>query len=359
MNFGYHYNSRVTLESGQSIKIGTFVNKKMNLPILIYNKKTKKIESKIVNNWIRKEPADCFYHIITKYPHGNGRGSIIIPPESEILTTTGIKHFKDITLDDKLLIKSKHYLNQDLLELATGMFLGDSCLRSYNDITCQIRTLHGINQNDYCKWKMNLFPKEYIEHHNYDQKGQFYYSTKFSSELMNLKKFKSTSSIIGLSDELLKLTTIKAIAIWFLDDGHFSIKHGKDGWGNSTIYANKLTQEDKEIINNHFQFLGLPKSTILKKGFLFCGESNHYFQKLIAPYIPKCMEYKLHPKLQGIKKINFNFQDLKSRDVLIEVPIIDIYKKPHIKGYNQFNLELENGNDFFIDNILVKGYKDN
>ena len=148
-----------------------------------------------------------------------------------------------------------------------------------------------------------------------------------------------------------------SLAIWYLDDGTFSGSYKKYGRGKSFICANSMTIDTLERIISKLKSLGLTPSLIntdFNRGIAFYGEHNYLFHKMIAKYVPKCMEYKLHPSFRGEEKHKFDNSNLPI-DILIPVKILDIYKKPskNTRATHKFDIEVKDNHNYFVDGVLV------
>lgn len=348
-----HYNARVLLANGETEKIGKIVNQKKDIEVLSYNNNTKIIEPKFIKSWFKNGKAKQMYQMIVQNPHKAGKSRIPIADNHLIPTPNGEKYFKDLKVGDKVYIKVPKYLNEFQNQIAIGMILGDSSLKTKNNLTCSIRTKHGTKQNEYCKFKYTLFPKEFISCKGKDSKGRFYFESKYNSELMKFKKYKSKGALRYLDNEICNKITKPSIAIWYLDDGNFSGTYKFWGYGKSMIYATKLNQKSKELLVKRFVELGLPKPIINEKGFIFYGKDSFEFQKEILTYIPSCMKHKIHPKLRNKIKPLDNLEKNQIKEILFSTQILNIYKKKNYDSKYKFDLEIKDNHNYFIDDVLV------
>ena len=349
----FHYNARVLLSDGTTEKIGKIVNQKMNVEVMSYNHSTGNIEPKKIISHFNNGKAEQFYKVLVQKPYGNGKSTLIIGDDHLFPTPYGELKLSELSVGDKVYGKHNKYLSKEEYEIAIGMFLGDSNLRTTNNITCSLRTKHGVNQNDYCKFKRNLFSEEFIASEGYDNNDQYWFDCKTTTELEWLMKYKNNGSLTYVDDLLLKEITPKSIAIWYLDDGTFGGSYKLWGKGKSTIYCTKLERKYKEKIAARFEELGFPQPSIVKAGLMFTGKKSFEFQKLIAKHVPKTMEYKLHPKLRAGEKEFINIKG-ELKDKLIELEIISIESYEEKNGSNnKFDIEVEDNHNYFVDGILV------
>ena len=92
-----------------------------------------------------------------------------------------------------------------------------------------------------------------------------------------------------LLPEVVELVDERALAIWYLDDGHA-------GWWPAITFG--MLPKDKAIAAAIFEKFGLSPRWEVKKGntgvFHFERESTaHQFLSLITPHVPACMKYKV------------------------------------------------------------------
>lgn len=349
----FHYNARVLLENGNTEKIGKIINQKQKVKVVSYNEYNNQIEYKPIQSYYKNGKANQFYQMIVQYPYGSGRSNLPIGDNHIFPTAKGFIEFKNLKVGDKVYIKVPNYLNSEQKELALGMILGDSNLRTKNHMTVSLRTKHSVKQNDYCKWKQSLFPKEFISCCGIDNQKRYWFDSCKTHELFKYKKNKFAKALRIIDKDIIKNISLKSIAIWYLDDGTFSGNYEYWGNGKSRIYCTKLRKSDKKKVIKIFNKLGLFNCKTDAKGFVFYGEDSFNFQKKIVKYIPKCMKYKIHPKLQkfcGIYKYN---QVNEIKETIIESPILKIYNKPITRSKFKYDLEVKDNHNYFIDNVLV------
>lgn len=107
----------VNFTDGRAIPIKTVVEQKIQGNVWSYNEQTHKIEEKPIIGWhdngIVKQVSD-WVSITTEGLTKNGVASITVTPDHKVLTPTGWKEAKDITINDKLMTKYEDRLNGTL-----------------------------------------------------------------------------------------------------------------------------------------------------------------------------------------------------------------------------------------------------
>ena len=354
----FHYNARVLLADGTTEKIGKIVNNKMEVEVMSYNDSTGEIEPQPIQDWYNNGKAQQFWNLKVKKQYGNGFSYLPIGDDHLIPTPTGEKRFLDLKIGDEVFGKHKKYLTQEQFEFCIGSILGDGSIKmNSTDGLPSMRFGHGVKQNDYCKWKEKIFNKDFIGYKGYTNKKQYNFATKTTSELIPLNNKISKDDSWSIPQEVIDKMSLISLAIWYLDDGTFAGSYKKYGNGKSYICAKSMRVETLERIIDKLKTFGLqPKlyNTAGRRGIVFYGEDNYQFHQMIAKYVPKCMEYKLHPKLRDIEKHQFDNSN-SPVDSLIPVKILDIYKKPskNSRATNKFDIEVKDNHNYFVDGVLV------
>lgn len=353
----FHYNARVLLEDGTQEKIGKIVNQKLPVKVLTCDKNGKIIPKKIIN-YYNNGKANKFYQVVIASCCGSGKNNVPVGDDHTFITPNGEKKLSELNIGDSVFIKTNKYLNSSYeMSNLVGTFLGDGSIRqTKNNITSAFRLMHGTNQTDYCKFKMNLFNPDFIGSFGEDSRKRFWWDSKTTEEITFLKKYKKGSALRYVDENLLKYISISSIALWYLDDGTFSGTFSHWGWGKSVIYATKIDRDSKEKLADHFVFLGLPRPVVLERGFQFSGENNKLFQEKICEFVPKCMDYKINPKLRDKCNGDYYTNDIyksKTIETVISSNILNIYEKPKTKYLSKYDLEIEDNSNYFIDKVLV------
>jgi recombination protein RecA len=346
----FHYDARVLLADGTTEKIGKIVNQEKAIDVLsVVNGE---IVKKPIVAWHENGQAKQFWQVVTQNPHGSGRSNIPVGDDHIFITPTGEKSFTSLKIGDEVLLRAPAYFTKDQIDICIGSTLGDGSIDlTSTGLTAALRLGHGINQNSYCQEKRNhLSIATGSEGYSSDK---FWFQTKPTHEIAWLAKYKKDGAIRFVDKELLDKLTLRAIAIWYLDDGSFNGTFAKWGWGKSIIYATKLSNDSKNKIADKLVDLGLPRPSLTKKGLLFSGKKNKEFQEKIAEYCYPSMAYKIHPKFQSLIGTNLDLDKGNLRDELISVKILDIYKKPPDTSTLKFDITVQDGHSYFIDDVLV------
>jgi uracil-DNA glycosylase family 4 len=85
------------------------------------------------------------------------------------------------------------------------------------------------------------------------------------------------------------------LAIWFMDDGHLRIRPPRQP--SAEIAAVGFGEADLRVLQAGVFRLGVP-SKVVRGRLHFDIHETRALSELIAPYVPSCMRYKLHPEVE-------------------------------------------------------------
>ncbi len=170
---------------------------------------------------------------------------------------------------------------------------------------------HGASQAAYLDWKMSLLAN--IQHcRTTNAKGAVFADFTPMAELGELRE----TVYFGdgkkhLAWEYLKALTPFALAIWYMDDGCFTVRskgvqeRTKGGTGRIEIRLDAMSGGSRERLVRFLRdtygldvkltVRGARKISVLQ----FTTAASDNFQRLVAPYVHPSMEYKLLPRFQG------------------------------------------------------------
>lgn len=351
----FSYDSRVLLEDGTTQPIGKIVNQKLPVRVMSYNEKTGVLEPKKIINYYNNGKYNQLYKVKVAYPHISGESKFTVADDHLFPTPNGELKLSELHVGDLVYGRSKTYLNDDQYQLCLGTVLGDGSLRKKDKQShvVRLRMGHGHKQNAYCAWKKDRLPAEFIGSEYYSNKGELRWASKSTSELNHLYAYKANKCVSGLSS-IIPSITLKSLAIWYLDDGSLGGQYKKWGGGRTSIAASCLTELDKTLLLARFEELGIDAPTVNDTGFEWYGKKSEKIQRLLAPYIPECMHYKLIPRFHSIEKYQWDESNnvketvVPCRITCIEEKINYVKKSPF-----KFDIEVEDNHNYFVDNTLV------
>lgn len=353
----FHYDARVRLADGTSEKIGKIVNQKMDIEVLSYNEKTGEIEPKKILNYFNNGKAEFFLHITTD----GGPSGLQHMPVTEnhmIFMGNGIQRPASvIEVGDKILsIRKEFDFTKIQKEFLIGTSLGDGSIRRTSKYTSKFRFGHGKDQKDYIEWKHRIMGNAALDitegkkSFNFDVIPSLY-ATKLHNVLYNDQER-------SITEEYLKDFNELSLAVWYLDDGTYSGSYSQWGNGKSYIYNKKLSTECREIICAKLKQMGL-HATFNKKAIIFNSENTKILHEKIYKFVPKSMNYKLHPNFRNTDdNISNDLYDGRSyensfKNITYETEVVDVSVKPKTKGMEKFDIEIEDNHNYIVDGMVV------
>lgn len=362
----FSYANRVMLADGTNEKIGKIVNQKIPVKVMSMNLQTGRIESKKVIGWHRNgslQEGEKFKLHKFKRNFGDGGFGYFSCTLNHKIIIKNVDKFqeieaKELNVGDKVVTMQPYYLSKDQMQIVYGSILGDGSLRTRYDTegNTYLRFNHGENQKDYCRYKASMFDISYIGS-EYETKNNLEINLIPMYELNHLLDYKPTKYKLKngkfieeyfvpqeIADNLNEL----GLAIWYLDDGTYSGHY--DHWGNGkcNICCKKI--KNREIMLPFFDKMGL-KPTIEDIGFVFNAENTYKLHSLICRFVPKSMQYKLHPQLRDLE--GFEIRKISMEYKPIESTIVDIRDKKTFNTTVKFDLTVEDNSTYFIGGACV------
>jgi recombination protein RecA len=359
------YSTRVQLADGTSEKIGKIVNQKMDVEVLSYDPETDRIVPRKVVNWFNNGPAEQFLQFTVEKSGGNGKSQFAATPNHLVRTPGGWTEAGDLIAGDRVLATEPHRLSDQQFQVVLGSLMGDGNLspnrRNRNGV--RFRLGHGAKQVEYLEWKTALLGN--IKHTvSENAKGARFVDFTPLPELAELQR----AVYLGegkkfLSEEYLKALTPLALAIWYMDDGSFTIRskglqeRTAGGSGRIEICVEAMSEGSRVRLcdylrDTHGLDVRLRQSGARGKAVLvFSTVATAKFQELVAPYMAPSMEYKLLPRFRGLGTVTPQYIEQTQR--LVPARVLDVHVKPHTRSMNRFDIEVEGNHNYFVDGVMV------
>ena len=227
----------------------------------------------------------------------------------------------------------------------------------------RFRLGHGAKQSAYLDWKASLLGN--IEcSRTVNAKGAVFADFTPLPELSELHD----AVYFGdgkkhLSWEYLKSLTPLALAIWYMDDGSFTLRskglqeRTQGGSGRIEVCVEAMSPGSRERlaqylrdthgVNVRLRTAGTAQQAVL----VFSTAGTERFQKLIAPYVHPSMDYKLLARFQQCFSVDPEF--VEPELVLQPARILDIHVKPRTRSMNRYDIEVEGNHNYFVDGVMV------
>ena len=359
------YNTRVTLADGTQEKIGKIVNQRMDVEVLSYDPVTCQVVPRKIVNWFNNGPADRFLQFTVAKSGGNGRAQFAATENHLIRTPGGWRPAGELIAGDRLLITEPHRLSGQQMQVILGSLMGDGNLspnRSGRPGT-RFRLGHSAKQAAYLDWKVSLLGN--IEcTRTVSAKGAVFADFRPLAELAELH------DVVYFGDgkkhltwDYLKALTPLALAIWYMDDGSFTLRskglqeRTQGGSGRIEICVEAMSEGSRERLvqylrDTHGLDVRLRAAGTLKKAVLvFSTAGTEKFQKLVAPFVHPSMEYKLLPRFRERFCVEPEYTEPGLQ--LESARILDIHVKPRTRSMNRFDIEVEGNHNYFVDGVMV------
>ena len=359
--------THVSLADGTTMRIQKIVNQKLPVEVLTYDSEMDKLVTRKVTNWFNNGPTTEFLHFRVSRPVGSGGPTgFAVTPNHLVRTPGGWREAGELFAGDRVMHKVAHYLSKTQWQIALGGLMGDSALSATrNGLAARLRWGHGMKQDAYGEWKADMFANVHVTRIRNSRGGQSYDVTPLG-ELAELQR----AVYLGdgkkvLSEEYLKALTPLALAVWYMDDGGFTIrskglqKRTEGGSGRIEICVEAMSEGSRARLRDYLRDThGLDVRMRLsgarrKAVLVFSTAASATFQEVIAPYVHPSMEYKLSPRFRGRFEVEQEF--VAPHEELMPSPIISV--EPECLDSSQpksrYDIEVEGNHNYFADGVMV------
>ncbi len=255
-------------------------------------------------------------------------------------------------------------------EVILGSLMGDGCLSPavrQDSESARLRMGHGARQAEYLNWKISLLNN--IPHcRTINGKGAVFFAD-FTPPLAELHELRSAVYLGDgkkfLSEDYLKaLTPPLALAVWYMDDGSFTVRskgfqqRTEGGSGRIEICVEAMTEGGSQqrlrdyLHDTHGLDVRLRRAGKARKAVLvFSTAATAMFQQMIAPYVHPVMAYKLLPRFQGQFAVEPQFVEPTMQ--LMPARVLEIESKTDYQKMDRFDIEVEGSHNYFADGVMV------
>ncbi|MDP3996361.1 MAG: aminotransferase class V-fold PLP-dependent enzyme [bacterium] len=371
-----YQNETVLLSDGRKMSIKKMVNQKYNGEVVSYNLKTGEFENKKVIGWHKNPIAGRKWYrvyfensIVSRSQ--SGRKGVWLTENHPILTKRGYILAKDLKKND-MVATSFYSLNDKQKELFEGSMLGDGYIRfgRSDNSSCRFGFLQQKVNEDYVNLKikaLNSFAHQSYNKGKYKQSGEAVGAIFRSSPIWNLERknwYKNGKKILPTS---FREITLFSLAVWYMDDGSRQ--------GNSAVICSEsFTLADNErLISILNDSLGVKASIqsnyrhgkLVPRIYIGNGhnggkiikKANAFkFFRMVAPYIPESLRYKLPEDIRLNCPFNPKLWELnRSRIFYDSVSVIKNKKPLDVKKHLNwvYCIDVEDNHNFISKNIIL------
>jgi recombination protein RecA len=355
------YGTRVTLADGTQEKIGKIVNQKLPVEVLSYDPELGLVVPRRVVNWFDNGPTDQFLQFTVAKPGGNGRAQFALTSNHLVRTPAGWREAGELTEGDRVMQSVPHYLSDFQWEIVLGGLMGDGALSpTRSGHGARFRFGHGAKQVEYAEWKASLLDNVGVSRSTNDR-GAVFFDVKPLPELAELRHAVYLGGKKVFGDEYLKALTPLSLAIWYMDDGTFSLRakglqeRTRDGSGRSDICVEAMEPTTRTRLVQYLRDTwGITPKLVDRAGkavLVFAKDETAKLHALIAPFVHPSMEYKLLPRYRGRFSAEPAFAPMRYE--LMPLPITKIAAKPPTRSMHRFDIEVEGSHNYFADGVVV------
>ncbi len=359
------YATRVTLADGTQEKIGKIVNQRQDVEVLSYDPESGRIIPRRIVNWFNNGPTERFLQFTVAKSGGNGKAQFAATENHLVRTPGGWREAGELIPGDRVALAEPWRLSGQQMELILGALMGDGSLspNPRGRSGTRFRMGHGAKQAAYLDWKVSLLGNIGCTLSS-NAKGAVFADLTPLPELAELRE----TVYFGdgkkhLSWEYLKALTPFALAVWYMDDGCFTVRskgvqeRTQGGTGRIEICVQAMSPGSRERLADYLRATHRLDVKVVTRGsrgqaiLQFTTAASEKFQKLVAPYIHPSMEYKLLPRFRGQFRVEPEFVPAEMR--LVPARILDIHVKPPTRSMNRFDIEVEGSHNYFVDGVMV------
>lgn len=247
------------------------------------------------------------------------------------------------------------------LQVLLGSSLGDASVRlSSAETRGQVRFGHGQAQHSYTLWK-HSFLQAASGAIRRDRKGSTFFDlhpTIFGAQLHNWVRIPHIPSrqrqVSRRADPMMiAMLDPMAFAVWYMDDGTFGGSYQKWGYGKSSIAATATDSHSLSLLAQRIKDIGGEKPSVSQRGLTFNASATWAFHRLIAPYVPMCMAYKIHPKLHHLCHAHQpGNNDISPAFACVPATVLRLGAKPASKATRGYAVSVDDGWSYCLDGIV-------
>ena len=359
------YSTRITLADGTQEKIGKIVNQRRDVEVLSYDPDTDRVVPRRIVNWFNNGRAESFLQFTVAKSGKNGRAQFAATENHLIRTPGGWRPAGELIPGDRVIVAEQQLLSGQQVQVVLGSLMGDGALSPNlrGRSGTRFRMGHGAAQAAYLDWKVSLL--ENIPHgRTSNAKGAVFADFTPLPELGELRE------VVYFGDgkkhltwDYLKSLTPLALAVWYMDDGCFTVRskgvqeRTRGGTGRIEICVEAMSPGSRDRLVSHLRDAYRLDVKLTSRGarktshLRFTTAASEEFQKLVAPYVHPSMDYKLLPRFRGRFAVRPEFAPARTRPVPARV--LDIHVKPPTHSMNRFDIEVAGSHCYFVDGVMV------
>jgi recombination protein RecA len=357
------WDTQITLADGTQEFIGKIVNQRLPVEVLSYDVDRDEFVPRKVVNWFNNGRTEEFLHITVAQsgPTGKGRSKFAATPNHLISTPNGWQHAGDLRVGDEVLRPVDHRLSGFQWDVLLGTLMGDGALSpTKNGLAARLRLGHGAKQARYADWKASLFAN-IGSCRSTNAKGAVFHDLPPLQELAELRRAVYLGDQKVLSYDYLKRLTALSIAVWYQDDGTFTLRskgvqeRTRGGSGRSEICVQAMERTSRTRLRDHLADTWDVHAKLIDRAgqavLQFPTAETAKLHALIAPYVHPSMAYKLLPRYRDRFEVEPVFEP--ARTVAAPMPILDVEARSAKNRPYRFDIEVEGSHSYLAGGVVV------
>lgn len=295
------YDAKVQLGDGSWERIGRLVRTRYGGTVISVDAGGALVPRRVVG-WHASPLGSRSVHRLTYRSAkgaGSGRVSIQLTGDHPVLTERGYVEVAELRATDR--VATGQGLSAMAFDVVCGSLLGDSSLSSRSAIlTCS----HSERHEAYARFRASLLAEldpvvDAVQTAAVGGGERTYpvvlTRTRADRSLHVLRReFYDERKIVPawIADRL----NPRMLALWFMDDGHLRVRPPRQP--GAEIATNDFTDADRRLLAEGLMRLGI-RAKPLRGRLQFDVEATRRLSAAIAPFVPECMRYKLHPEVEA------------------------------------------------------------
>jgi uracil-DNA glycosylase len=294
------YTTQVQLGDGSWERIGRLVRARFDGQVMSVDADGQLVPRRVIGWHASPLAGRSVYRLTYRSAKNAGAGRVgaELTGDHPVLTERGWVPVSELLAEDR--IATGQGLSRLAWDVVNGSLLGDGSL---NKMSSYLSIIHGHKQAEYARFKMGLLteldPRMEERLVAATVGGQRSHSvvhmrTLASRALRILRReFYAPRKVVPprLAHELNE----RMLAIWFMDDGHLRIRPPRQP--SAEIAAVGFSEADLRTLQTGVFRLGIP-SKVWRGRLQFDIHETRTLSERIAPFVPPCMRYKLHPDVE-------------------------------------------------------------
>ena len=359
------YSTRVTLADGTQEKIGKIVNQRMDVEVLSYDPEADRVVPARIVNWFNNGRAERFLQFTVAKSGKNGRAQFAATENHLIRTPGGWRPAGELIPGDRVIVAEQQLLGAQQVQVILGSLMGDGALSPNlrGRSGTRFRMGHGAKQAAYLDWKVSLL--ENIPHtRTSNAKGAVFADFTPLPELAELR------DIVYFGDgkkhltwDYLKGLTPLALAVWYMDDGCFTVRskgvqeRTRGGTGRIEICVEAMSPGSRDRLASYLRdALPAGREAHLPGGAEDQRSPVHHRGVGEVPGARRA----LRPPIDGLQaaaavpgQVRRPAGVRSGADPARPCQVLDIHVKPPTRSMSRFDIEVEGSHCYFVDGVMV------